>query len=194
MNNGLKSFLMFTVGAAAGSLVTWKLLKTTYERIAQEEIDSVKEVYYKAAEEAMNILDEADKAQKEYEEGSSKNKPNMKKYSSMISNLSYVNSKEDNTDEDEEYEDDDRPYVISPDEFGEFEDYEQISLTYYADGILADEMDNEIEDVDNIVGLDSLDTFGKYEDDSVYVRNDSLKCDYEILADNSNYSDIIERQ
>ena len=55
-------------------------------------------------------------------------------------------------------------------------------------------MDNEIEDVDNIVGLDSLDTFGKYEDDSIYVRNDSLKCDYEILADNSNYSDIIERQ
>ena len=30
-----------------------------------------------------------------------------------------------------------KPYVISPEEFGEFEEYEKISLTYYADQVLS---------------------------------------------------------
>ena len=87
-----------------------------------------------------------------------------------------------------------KPYVISPDEFGEFEDYERISLSYYADQILADEDDEKVEDVDNVVGLESLAHFGEYEDDSVFVRNDRLKCDYEILLDQRTYSDVIKQR
>lgn len=83
-----------------------------------------------------------------------------------------------------------KPYVISPEEFGEFEEYEKISLTYYADKVLADENDEEVDDVDEIVGEESLNHFGEYEDDSVFVRNDRLKCDYEILLDQRNYSDV----
>ena len=45
MKDTLNNVLIFAVGAAIGSAVTWKLLKTKYERIAQEEIDSVKEVF-----------------------------------------------------------------------------------------------------------------------------------------------------
>jgi len=85
----------------------------------------------------------------------------------------------------------DRPYVIPPEEFGELHGYETISLTYYADNVLADELDELVEDVDDVVGLDSLKTFGRYEDDSVFVRNDRLKADYEILADLRNYSDVV---
>ena len=43
---------------------------------------------------------------------------------------------------------------------------------------------------DEIVGLDSLTHFGEYEDDSVFVRNDVMKCDYEILLDHRNYKDV----
>ena len=85
------------------------------------------------------------------------------------------------------------PYIITPDEFGEFDDYETISLTYYADGVLTDDMDEPIEDVDGLVGVDSLSHFGEYEDDSVFVRNDRMKADYEILSDLRNYSDIKEQ-
>jgi hypothetical protein len=80
--------------------------------------------------------------------------------------------------------------VISPAEFDTEDDYEVYSLTYYADGVLADEQNNPIEDVDNMVGRDSLNHFGEYEDDSVHVRNDAMKCDFEILRDLSNYSDV----
>ena len=55
-----------------------------------------------------------------------------------------------------------KPYVISPEEFGEFEDYERISLSYYADQVLADEDDEKVDDVDNVVGLESLTHFGEF--------------------------------
>ena len=45
MNSTLNKIVIFALGAAVGSLATWKFLKTKYERIAQEEIDSVKEVF-----------------------------------------------------------------------------------------------------------------------------------------------------
>ena len=87
-----------------------------------------------------------------------------------------------------------KPYVISPEEFGEFEDYERISLSYYADQVLADEDDEKVDDADNVVGLESLTHFGEFEDDSVFVRNDRLKCDYEILLDQRTYSDVMKQR
>lgn len=82
-----------------------------------------------------------------------------------------------------------KPYVIAPSEFGE-NGYETISLRYYSDGLLADDMDEVIENIDETVGADSLNHFGEYEDDSVFVRNDRLKVDYEILLDNRKLVDI----
>ena len=46
MNNTFKNVLIFAAGAFIGSAVTWKLVKTKYEKIAQEEIDSVKDFYF----------------------------------------------------------------------------------------------------------------------------------------------------
>lgn len=86
------------------------------------------------------------------------------------------------------------PEVVSPDEFENSEEeneYEKISLTYYEDQVLADEDDNPIEDVENLVGFESLTRFGEFEEDAVYVRNDRLKCYFEILRDKRLYSDVV---
>jgi hypothetical protein len=48
-----------------------------------------------------------------------------------------------------------------------------------------------VEDLEGSVGIDSLTTFGEYEDDSVFVRNSRLRCDYEILLDQRNFEDVI---
>ena len=45
--NKVTEVAMFAAGAAIGALVTWKLVKNKYERIAQEEINSVKETFAK---------------------------------------------------------------------------------------------------------------------------------------------------
>lgn len=79
--------------------------------------------------------------------------------------------------------------VIPPEEFGREDDYETISLTYYADGILADDRGEPIEDVEVTVGNESLRHFGEYEEDSVFVRNSRMMCDYEILLDLRTYSE-----
>ena len=82
-----------------------------------------------------------------------------------------------------------RPYVIDPSEYGDL-DYKQVSLNYYDDGVLTYENDDVIDDIDSLVGKDSLSHFGEYEADTVYVRNDRLKIDFEILADTRRYEDI----
>ena len=70
--------------------------------------------------------------------------------------------------------------------------YEMISLTHYSDGVLADDDDEKMADdeVDEVVGADYAEHFGEYEDDSVFIRNDKLKCDYEILLDQRKYSEL----
>ena len=186
MNNAFNSFIIFSIGVVIGSAVTWKYAKTKYERIAQEEIDSVKEVFSRRNQKDPEEDEEYDRFAEE------DNEVSKEKYLEVLKRKSYRTSLDDEekTEESEPMKDD-RPYVISPDEFSEMPDYEIVSLTYYADGYVTDEDDEIIDDVDDIIGSESLTHFGEYEDDSVFVRNDRLKTDYEILLDSRNYSDIL---
>lgn len=106
------------------------------------------------------------------------------KYANVLKGLGYAEPDPSEFD-DPKYQ---VPYIITPDEFGEKDGYDIISLTYYHnDGVLADDMDERIDDYEDIIGKDALDHFGDYEDDSVFVRNDRLKADYEILLDDREY-------
>lgn len=58
--------LYFILGAAVGSVFTWLLLKDKYEKVAQEEIDSVKETFKKETERLSNIKVAAEEAMKTY--------------------------------------------------------------------------------------------------------------------------------
>jgi phage terminase Nu1 subunit (DNA packaging protein) len=194
--------MMFIFGAAVGSVVTWQYTKKKYEQITQEEIDSVKETFSKLKVKSKdNESEENNNARTIVERA--KDKPSIVEYAAKLRKQGYTNySNTDSLSEDsnvskEEVDENminDKPYVISPDEFGEFDDYEKISLTYYADQVLADEDDELVEDIEETVGFESLNAFGEYEDDSVFVRNDRLKCDYEILLDQRKYSDVIKRR
>lgn len=199
MNNKITSFMMFIFGAAVGSVVTWQYIKKKYEQIAQEEIDSVKETFSKLkvknkdneSEENNNVRTIVEIVER------AKDKPSIMEYAAKLHKQGYTNySNTDSLSEDSNVSEEKvvyngKPYVISPDEFGELDDYETISLTYYADQILADEDDELVEDIEETVGFESLNAFGEYEDDSVFVRNDRLKCDYEILLDQRKYSDVV---
>lgn len=185
MKSILSNVFIFAVGAAIGSAVTWKFVKTKYERIAQEEIDSVKEVFGRRrdtniVEDDIEEVTEADDKKVVEEIITSAGYVNYSKF-----DKSEVKNVTNNTNEK-------KPYVIPPDEFDELDGYEVISLTYYADGVLTDDYNEPIEDVEATVGRDSLTHFGEYEDDSVFVRNDTLMIDYEILADMRNYSDVVK--
>ena len=183
--DALTKVLIFVVGAGIGSAATWYIAKTKYEQIANEEIESVKQHYkMKAAGEALvkgfeNGCKNIDEPLKERADEIIET---VKEYRDLASKYLSKEGKE-------EEEDVEKPYVISPDEFGEMDDYETESLTLYSDGVLADDTGNIIDDVEGIVGKESLTKFGEYEDDSVFVRNDARKCDYEILADDMTYDE-----
>ena len=175
-----KVILSCLIGATVGSITTWKLLKTKYEQIAQEEIDSVKDVYsknYRNNEEDIENIPDEQNPINEIDD-----KPDLSIYTAKLKEQGYLKDEEEGgTDEMK------KPYVISPEEYGEIDDYDLYNYTYYADKVLADENNEPIEDVDSIIGLESLKHFGEYGDDSVYVRNDELKADYEILLDDEKY-------
>ena len=69
--------------------------------------------------------------------------------------------------------------------------YDIISLTYYADGILADDEGNII-NVDETVGSFALTQFGEYDEDAIHVRNTKLEIDYEVLLDERHYSEVFK--
>lgn len=184
----------FILGAAVGSGVTWYFLKDKYEKLAQKEIDSVKEVFSKRASDISEKDEPQDDVEDAPEEPTDKELDSYKQFMNKVEYTDYSTNKttEDKQEKAETITHEDNPYVITPEEFGELDGYDEISLTYYSDQVLTDENDELVEDVDRVVGFESLNHFGEYEDDSVYVRNDRLKCDYEILMDHRKYTDVLK--
>ena len=173
-----KTILAFFMGATVGSIATWKFLKTKYELYYEEEDEELFE------DDTEEDTDEAEPAPiNEIDE-----KPDLSVYTAKLKEQGYLQDVEEGGTDDMK-----KPYVISPDEYGEMDDYDLYSYTYYADKVLADENNEPIEDVDQRIGLESLNHFGEYGDDSVYVRNDELKADYEILLDDEKYEVLFPR-
>ena len=170
MNSNWISVVAFAAGAAIGSVVTWKLVKAKYEQLAQEEIDSVKEVFAKR--------------KLEHEKEKEINRDYF-----HIANKYHTESFVDNFKEGDTMPD--APHIISPDEYGDL-DYDLVCLDYYADGILTDSAGDPIDedDIEDFVCKDFADHFGEYEDDAVYVRNDRLMIDYEIDRDLRTYAEV----
>lgn len=186
----MKNLLSFTAGVIVGAVCTWKLLESRCENRIQEEVDSVKEAFANRDED--KVEDEPTEAENATRAADFlKKKMNVVEYTNKIKENGYVNySDYSSKEEKKEAAPVDKPYVISPEQLGDFDDYEIISLTYYADGVLTDENNEVIDDVDDIVGEESLEHFGEYENDAVHVRNDARKCDYEILLDTRDFDDV----
>lgn len=182
MNNAAKFIFAFALGAAAGSLVANKVLKSKYERITQEEIDA-----YKAYVKGRNSKAE-ETAETPKEESTDDSDEEADAFMGLTNQY---RSESDREEDGEKLKRSMNIHVISPEEYDDIPDYQKKSLTYYADGVIADEFDNIIENPDDIVGENIDDHFGEYEEDSVFVRNDELKCDFEILRDIQTYSEAM---
>lgn len=187
MKSTLSKFLIFVVGAGVGSLVTWKLIEAKYKQIAQEEIDSMNEYYrnkYGVEEQEEDPYDVSDAKVPD-------GQIDIRAYAAELAKNKYTNYSGNEKPEPKEVDDVEKPYVIPPADFGELEGYLTRTLYYHADGVLTDDQDEIVEDADDIVGEDFSSHYGEYEDDSVFVRNDAKRTDYEILYDPSNYySDV----
>lgn len=182
----MKKLLYFATGAALGSFVTWKLLKDKYEKLANEEIESVKEALSKKGSKngekntEVTSSDEED-VETEFDEET------IEEYH----NLTNTYIKDYNTDEKEESYVKDKPYVLDESDFGMFDEYDTVTLHYYADDVLADDLDILVDNPEETVG-DVKSYFENTDDDIVYVRNEVRECDYEILKCHDKFSELYQ--
>lgn len=195
MNKGLIAGIAFIAGAAIGSVVTWKVVSTRCERIANEEAQSFREELAK-----LRAGEETEETEEEEPHVAEVSPEEKEEYAHVAVESGYVHyssvkkaiveKTEPKTPETESVEE--KPYVIEPDEFGTIDDYDTRFLTYYADKVLTDQWDNIIRDVENTIGRDSLNHFGEYDEpDIVHVRNERLKTDYEVAAVTTNYVSVL---
>ena len=195
----MKNLLCFVAGAAIGSVVTWKLIEKKYKDLADEEIESVKETFKNRKSRITK-----DEVKETVEKVINKFKEPKETVENIVTSEGYYTEDEEETEEDDESNytvDVDPgvevilPYVITPEQFGEYDEYGTKTLTYYADNVLTDEIDSPItsEEMETMIGPDALDHFGEYEDDSVYIRDEMNEMDYEILKSEKMFSEIPKR-
>lgn len=205
-------FIAFAVGAAVGSVASMKYFKTKYERIADAEIESVKHsiVHIIKTSDALNKKSDGNpknnansnsnsnsndtKGEETMNKDDTKGKDTLNKIVNKLDYTSFSKSatEEEAKDEVELYEPEgDLPYIIPPEEVGE-NDYECQTYTLHSDGVVADEMGEEVDEEDLAYTIGSRDVF-KHIDDygtgAVYVRNDFLELDFEVIRSLDAYYD-----
>lgn len=214
MSSTLTKIGMFAGGILVGAAATYFAIKTKYEKLAENEIKEMREYYKDKNEKEVEIIErnavqrhehekavaEAEK-QEEFDKEHEKELEEYRKIVSQYNHPEYADAlvrkrelqiKESEKEEENMTEEFAQPYyIIKPDQYGE-KDYEPVTLTWYADGVLTDEFDNVIDEdeIEERIGMEALVNIGAYEDGLIHVRNDDLEIDYEIQEDPRRYADI----
>lgn len=172
-------FLAFIFGVGVGMVVMDRVCQTKYERLNnkenEEDIRNMEAVYEKRIKKLQKDLDEA---------------RNVSEYVKKVNDFGYNNEVETEKGGNLMLQ---GHRVIDPEEFGISEsgdDFDCVSLVYYADGVLTDTWDQIIQNVEDLVGEEFPEHFGEYEDDIVFVRNYKLCTDYEICRDNRKFTEV----
>lgn len=88
-----------------------------------------------------------------------------------------------------------RPYIVAAATYNDSEvGYRQLTLTYFAgDKVLVDHDEDVVEDQDKWVGLGNLHRFGLQSGDPnvVYIRNEPMEVDFEVVRTKGNYSELV---
>lgn len=190
----MKQILYFSLGAASGALIAWYLTKRKYEAIIDEEIAEVKEAY------------KDDSGAYDYTN-------DKKTYRANVRNLDYISNEpkikpvpmnEDLLDENGVIDEVERelevtnefpgeksriPYVIGPDAyFNELSNvFDKETTTYYAGNDTLVTESEEVLMIPDTIGRESLDHFGEYEEGTLFVRNERLGMDFEVVYSEGSY-------
>lgn len=160
----MKEILIFVAGAAIGSAVTYLAVKDKYRKIAQEEIDCMKEHY---AEKKKDVKQEVEEEE------------DFENYKHVV-DVTYSQGPVIEVVKE--------PYPITQEQYDESRlDFDKVCISYYdGDGTLADD-DIIFHDLEHRIGLNNLKLFD--EEDVIYIRNESAGTDYEVVCEHMAYED-----
>lgn len=207
----------FVAGALIGGTATYFITKKVIEKKAfeqaDEEIRQVKETYemlrpshiVEGSEEdrqrTHEYLEKLDNlgygAQSEFPEGNNYtvSQELQDSIEEALTEENFDGQREESEDPREWTRTEDAPYVIHIDEYmQDKEEYDKFVLTYFeADNTLVSEDDSILADIEGIVGTANLLNFGAGNKDKnvVYIRNDKHEVDYEVVRNESSYSEVV---
>jgi hypothetical protein len=196
----MKSILMFIGGIVVGAGASWVYHKNKYEQMVQDEVESLREhmkngkstntepTEFEAKDENEEIKQakeyyDNNLAEEEYDES-------MARVHNLVRENHYTSSNDKEENMANKYK---KPFVVTPDDFASVPGFDTDTFYYHQDDIISNG-DNEMlgeHEVEQILGLSVLqikEQFGVYEEDSVYIRNMRMKCDYEILREEENFT------
>lgn len=200
----IKVIAAFVVGAAAGAAGATLYFKDKYKAESDNEIRQMREYYKKKMAEAEAKEDDipAEEETKHSVYSSFDSLVKDEEAKKAYVNYNTVNPVESLTKEEFDEmrerammaqhpeEEHDEPYILTVEEFEDGRaGYESIGLSYYeGDDTLVDESE-EMVDVDQTIGEENLTWFKDSGTDAMYIRNDRVSCDYEVIRLDGNFYD-----
>lgn len=198
-------FIAVALSGGAGYQLGFTLSKKKYEKLADEEVASIKKILKARYEQPKKALPKDDeKVVKKTPKKKKKNEP----IDSMVrpekgGGIDYSKQYRSETDQripgdvsetmvkhiKEEVIDTTKPYVIDPITFGESE-FQCVQLYYCADKVLTDDDYNQLDNIGIVGGHPNLEQMGKYDADCLYVRDEKKGIDYEILLEEREFSKL----
>lgn len=196
----LKETIIFSVGAAIGAASTYFILKDQFNKQRNEEQAQDKEYYkelYSNKEEIPSVeepkdveikIEDAVMAEIEVKPG--EKEPD---YDDIINKLNYNQYSTKTPDMSGDPRPAKKPYQISMDDYNE--DVSQIKkiISYFEDDEVC--MDNDTKEVlDNVakdIGIDNLELINTEGNDEIYIRNEQLGIDYNIVSEPGSYEDYV---
>lgn len=174
----------FAIGGISGFLFANHVLKEKYDKIVEEEVESIKASFRK-----YQIDQEAEKESEEEIEAV------KQEYEELVDNLGYSTISEDMVEESPEpNENEVHHMIISEDQFGKIEDYETITLLLLQDGVMVDDDYDRMsdEEIQWAIGDVDLKAFAKSDAETMYIRNNRIKVYYEIVKDDQTYAEVVQ--
>lgn len=184
MGDKVVKVLIFATGVVVGSIMTVRLIKDKYEKIAEDEIADMRDYYNEKRKKLSDLTEDTvseektsgitDEEKEEYDR-------KLTNYNKMFESGEETKSMFDDEESDDDDDEDDGITLLHPQEFGTLDDYETAFLEYYTDGYVIDEFGDVVADPEKILGKEALGSIGKYSEDVIHVRNESEMTDFEVL-------------
>ena len=187
-DKNLNNIVTFLAGSIFGSVVTYYITKKYFSKKHEEDLLTAEERGYRNAVNDKTIADEIiEKHGYLAREDFGIPDPSL---------LEGLDVAPPNENDEPAALPSENPYVIDIMEYGEMDDYDEINLTLYADGVITDENDDIIENPEELIGKDNYEYLKSdgltINGETMFIRNDIRKCDYEVVASYMSYHDIVE--
>lgn len=204
----LKGILIFASGVVVGAIAASFYLRIDQDEREAEVAESIKKAYgwydshEKKDDDSEEVISNEEaimyrKISKESAYGYDK----LFESSSSILDINVDPAQKEHPQEDIN----ETPYIISPETYEAYETalsydgeeisvpvYDKLCLIYYdKDGVLVGENTGEIMNPEETIGAEALRRFGEYAEDTVYVRNERLGADYEVVREHASYSETM---